>query len=948
MSGNRYRRRGVKADDDSVRSETSAKGESGNEASGYPRRSPAGPWLMAHKVELPDPVLGYVERPELEAQCSPVARRLTVLHAPGGFGKTALLARCCHRLREEGVAVAWFAVDEDDGPMSVASYLSLAFEQAGMKVFDTTPGDAEAARKYASDDIADSPADYRVNLLLGAIRRHERPCVLALDELDRLQNSAAVLTLNALLERAPSNLHFAMAFRERPQGLNVAMFALEGRGETLTAEELRFSRSQIASFFDTRLPRAQLELVADESAGWPIALRLYRNELQSGTPTSDLGKSDTVAAWIESRLWRGLSAEDRNFVMDIALFDWIEPALIDEATQRRQSKRRLGAITSLNGLLQTVGGAGSAMRLHPLIREYCANKRFRDNPDRFRSIHVGIAHALARRGQVLDALRHASEAGDSELLGAIAEQAGGVKLWIRRGTDALRSLDGWLTENVIAARPRLALVRCVALTSSGDIEEARRVYQRAAVESLGFTRDGLGQENEELQSDHLLVIGMFAVLGCSLVTSYKKLVARAAELVREPGLDPLLRGMVKVGTSMAFSEMAEFDEAESWAEGAGTDLGPNALYLLPQMDYQLGVAAMARGRTGEAARLYQHGLNIAQSHVGDTGSVMVGSVLQAELELERCAGTPLLGVTPVSARLLGEYAAWFDVYAASIGVTAELAWHHGSRESAMEGIEGAVEFARATDRAGLARLWSAQRVSLLVIGGRSEEAVRAWRAAQLPVSAEACLDLKTQRWREMEAITCARLRLLTARGEYESARELAGGLRTVAPKRSLMRTRMRALALSVRLEVDAQDPAAAVDHLTDALRLFQGVDYARPLAREQGVVVPLLDRIIDSTDKEAIRTTAQELRAAFTAQDDPASARGQQLLSHKEREVLRRLASHTDREIAQALDMSYDAVRYYVRKLFAKVSVRNRYDAVRRARAIGLLPSEEADNALGE
>ena len=927
-------------------------GPSGKERASYTTTdrapgTPAAGWLLTHKVELPDTMAGYVERPELQDRCSPVVRRMTVLHAPGGFGKTALLARCCQRLREEGVTVAWFSVDEEDGPMSVASYLSLAFEHAGMNVFDPGPGDAQAEHVHAPDVPADSAANFRIELLLRAIRSHQRPCVLALDELDRLQNPEAVVLINAVLDRALPNLHFALAFRERPQGLNVATFTLEGRGETLTAEDLRFTPAQIARFFDKRMPRAQLAAIANESAGWPIALRLYRNAQHANTAISDLGKSETVAAWIESRLWRGLSAEDRDFVLEIALFDWIDATLIDEATGRRQSKRRLAAMTSLNGLLQSIGSDGGAMRLHPLIREYCANKLFRENRKRFRSIHTGIAHALARRGQFLDGMRHATEAGDSELIGAIAEQAGGVKLWIRRGTDALRSLDGWLTPSVLAARPRLALVRCVALMTSGDIGEARRVYQRAAVESIGFTRDGTGQEDEELQLDHLLVLGMFAYLGCSLLKRYDALLSKAAELALQPDFDPLLRGLAMIGRSMAHNEKAEFDEAVGWAEGAWADLSPTALYVQPQIEFQLGIAAMARGCTEEAERRYQRALNIAQSHVGDTGTVMIGGGLKAELELERCAGTPLIANTPVSARLLGECSAWFDAYAASIGVAAELAWYWGSRESAMASIEEAREYARATDRAALARLWSAQRVSLLVAGGRIEEAARAWSADQLPESTQACLDLEEQRWREMEAIASARVRLLTAQGAFESARALAGGLREVALDRSLIRTRMRALALSARLEVEAGDADAAAAHVIDALWLVERTDYARPLAREKAVVIPLLDRVTASQEDLATLRTAQKLRNALTAQEEALKDRSLQLLSDKEREVLRRLATHTDKEIARELGMSFEAVRYYVRKLFAKVSTRNRYDTVHRARAMGLLPSKEAEKTLG-
>ena len=916
-------------------------------------------WLLAHKVELPDPVLGYLERPVLEDRCRPTERRLTVLHAPGGFGKTALLARCCHELREQGIGVAWLAVDEDDSPVSLASYLWLAFEQAGLGVLDPERDEPEPAAGFAAQPAADSAADYRINLLLGAVRRHDRPFVVAIDELDRLRSPEAVAVLNTVLQRAPPNLHLALAFRERPRGLDIATFSLEGRAETLTVEDLRFSRAQIVRFFDPanapshaaqaqrppRLSRAQLASVTEDSAGWPIALRLYRNALNSGTAPQAFGTSDTVAAWIESRLWRGLSGEDRDFVLDIALFDWIEPRLVDEATGRSQSRLRLSAMTSLSGLLQTAGGEASAMRLHPLIREYCAARLFREAPERFRRIHAGIARALARRGHVLDALRHASEAGDSALIGAIAERAGGVKLWLRRGADALRALDGWLTEDVLAAHPRLALVRCISLTASGDIEGARRVYQSAAVESVGFSLDGSGQEDEDLRTDHLLALGMFAILGCKQLTHYHPLISTAAGLTDRADLDPLLRAVLRHGMGIAHNEMAQFERAEELAESARTSIGPDAPFVLPHIHYQLGLAAMACGRADQAERRYQRGLNIAQGRADDTGMVMFGTLLRAELDLERSADAPLPATTPVSPRLLGEYGAWFDVYAAGVGVATELTCEHAGHAEAMASLERAREFARATDRAALARLLAALRVSLLLLDDRADEAKRAWRAEQLPESDEACLDLASQRWREMEAIGCARLRLLTAQRRFEEARDLARGLREAAAGRSLKRTLMRALALSARLEHEAGDPAAAARHLVDALRLLRRTGYARALARERDAVVPLLERLVDAEPPGSAPDDARRLHAVLTAKTATERPAAPQLFSPKELDVLRRLAAHTDKEIARELSMSYDTVRYYVRKLFARLGVRNRFDAAHRARAMGLLPDTDSGDA---
>ena len=43
--------------------------------------------VVRHKVGLPDPIEGYVERSALEIRCALLDRRLTVLHAPGGSAR---------------------------------------------------------------------------------------------------------------------------------------------------------------------------------------------------------------------------------------------------------------------------------------------------------------------------------------------------------------------------------------------------------------------------------------------------------------------------------------------------------------------------------------------------------------------------------------------------------------------------------------------------------------------------------------------------------------------------------------------------------------------------------------------------------------------------------------------------------------------------------------------
>ena len=217
----------------------------------------------------------------------------------------------------------------------------------------------------------------------------------------------------------------------------------------------------------------------------------------------------------------------------------------------------------------------------------------------------------------------------------------------------------------------------------------------------------------------------------------------------------------------------------------------------------------------------------------------------------------------------------------------------------------------------------------------------------LPEGAAGCVDLGTQGWREVEMLGCARLRVLTALGEFEAARELAAALQAVSEKRSLVRIRMRGLALSMVLEHRAGEDGRARAHVVDYLRLFAESDYAWPLARERGVALSLLDDIAGEPGGDAaVAVASAGLRDAIRdnaeAVDDPSHWP----LNGREMEVLVLLEGRSDREVAEALSLSHDGVRSRMRGIFEKLGARGRLDAVHRARAQGILPpAEEASRA---
>ena len=882
-------------------------------------------WLSRHRVSVPEPPVRHLVRADLLQRCMPTNQRMTLLQAGGGFGKTTLLAECCRTLRAAGVPTAWLSLDERDDPVLLDNYLALAFQHAGIDVLGPL---------RSGDTDLDVPS-HRTALLGRAIEAHPGPCVLVLDELERLRDPRSVALLNSLLQSNPGGLHVALACRELPAGLDVGTGVLSGQTALLTTEDLRFSRAEIAQFFDQRLSNRELARVEKESAGWPIALRMRDNEGDRAATDAARVMRNVVGNWVGSRLLYDLSDADRDLVLDAGLLDWIDGELLDEVLQQPDSIARLEAVAGLQGLLEPVWGKSGVRRLHPLVREHCVTQRQRETPHRYRSVHRRTARALARRGDTIAAMRHASEAGDPVLVGQTLLDAGAIRLWVQEGGDRLVVADRYLTDEAVEAHPQLALVRCVARITTGRLKEARHEFDKA----MRSWAASDAAEDAQVALDRYIVRGVMAHTGCEWMDSEdgRAVVTETARIAEMSDVDPGIRGMAEYAMCFVHNHTADFDAAARWGARAKERLGSRAPYVRMLLEFQLGQLAMAQGRVQDAISCYRLARGLATERFLREPRVRVyGEVLAGELDLERNRFGEYGEPRRVNMDLY-RTCPNFSVYAAASEIAAEMTLEVDGVDAALATVDAMQDYARDADLPMLRRYLSALRVSLLADAGRVREAERAWRDAGLPDDNGACLELGSQSWREVEALACARLRLLMARGDYAVGRQFADEVAGFAAERGLRRTLMRTLALSIALEERSGRRAAALERLRAFLLLFAETDYAQPLVRHRELVEVLGKAVLGNGKDAALRATLHALLGAI----GKGAGAGVPRLSPREREVLERLDAR-DAEIGTALGLSTPGVRYHVKNIFRQLEVHNRREAQRRARELGILPEERS------
>ena len=668
---------------------------------------PRAPWLLTTKVTPPEPAEGYFHRPALIRQLDPEAnRRISVLRAPGGFGKTTTLAEISRRAKKRGVLVAWLTVDEDDAPGLFGAHLAYAFEHAGLDLATPNNEDAWTA----------TPLTHQIGMLVRAIETHAGPCLLVLDELGRLPSQSVEL-LERLLRRGPRNLRFALSFRSNP-GLDLASVVLEGSAVVVTTEQFRFSKAEVIRFFGGKLPRRELTDIVDRTAGWPVALRIDRSIRAAGSVEGVERRKALTRNFLDARLLRRLSDRDRALLLDLAVFDWVDMDLADEVLESTDTRLRVDALVVLDGLLTPVDGNGDVRRLHPLLREHCVRVLASQDPVRKRRLHRRIAEALARRGHMIPAWRHAGETGDGRFLGEMMERVGVFRMWLREGLTCLAAADRFLTPVLLEEFPRLALIRCVARRLRLEFDEARALFQATERKLDEIARSG---------SSPVAVLIDRLFTGVTLVGAHARSASDDLKVAVEAGVADQAGAeqatMVQCGLHLS-SCVSSYDGASfelcrqrglevlSYVARGGFRHGEVFVSLY------LGLAAMAQGRVEEAASRYAAARRVTRAFfASDPALATINDALVMELDIERdhlktVDQRTVSGLTTLRG-------AWIEVHEAAISVAAELTLTRHGPAVGIEFLTDEIAKVRAMGLATIVRYASALLSFFLVEAGRT-------------------------------------------------------------------------------------------------------------------------------------------------------------------------------------------------------------------------------------
>ncbi len=347
-----------------------------------------------------------------------VAGPLTVVTAPAGSGKTALLVSWAAEA-SAGRSACWFTMRPgDEDPRLFWSLLSDGLRRHGLQ------SGSEAGRQ--------GPAQVEAQLLPA----HE-PVVLVLDRADALGATSVGRDLGDLVRRSDGGLRLVVLSRTEP-ALKLHLSRLAGGLTEIHADAMAFTRSETARFLHVaglHLPPQQLAELHERTGGWSVGLRFAALALEgrpAGVRTVDelCGGAGDVADYLASELLDEYAPRQREALLRCSVVERLDAGLAEALTGETDGRDFLADLSRGNVLGGAVANRPGQYELQPMFREFLRSRLDLEHPGLATELHARAAERFTADGRLLDSARHAYLAGVPERATRLLDVKGMVELLV--------------------------------------------------------------------------------------------------------------------------------------------------------------------------------------------------------------------------------------------------------------------------------------------------------------------------------------------------------------------------------------------------------------------------------------------------------------------------------------------------------------------------------------
>lgn len=894
--------------------------------------------VFAHKFYAP-PAYGAVRREMLLARVQGESPpRIVVVQAPAGHGKSTLLEQLKSSSEAAGALTGWLTLDEaDNDPRRLAAHLQALVASLGV-----------SSSSAETDDIESDSGRRRLNdWLIQQCLLQDRPVALVFDEFQAITRKPVLAVFQDLLQRLPDTVRVFIGSRAMPE-IGLARLIVQQQAVALRAEDIRFSREEVDTFFaaqqDAELSTTERDTVHRLTDGWPAAVQLFRLGLASPSVRQALrdgagARPRELADYLADNVLSLQPERVRTFLLKTSLLRRLSAPLCDAITGWQDSQSMLLYLERSGLFVRSLDSELQWFKYHTLFSSFLAEQLRLTHPDVLADIHASAATWYDLDGQHEEAMYHAVAARD------YAYAADIMNRWASHliPDAGLTTVEDWserLPMSEIEGRPDLAVKIAWALAFKRRMQKLRPIIDIS---------DRLGADGDIRQNTSSDVVNvMLAVIQDELPKAFEI-------LDRVPLADQHAEGFwafelgaaanVAAYRAQIHGEYTAAREYVSLARGYGM-LGSSAFsggYTVALA----GVNCLAQGRLDDALARFRTGLAEVGPDVHESlasGSLVACYVwaLYEANRLDQAASLFQQFQDVISGAVLLDFVAVAYLSMARVHVA------RGRPDAADQVLETCEDIAHLAGWPRLLRLVGWERVRMALMSGDIERART--MVDRLPPTEHLPPGWMTFSG-SIEANAIGACRLAIHDHRVDEALDMISEELVQATASGRVHRQIKLLMLEACAYQQRGSDNAALRSLRKALKLAQPGGYVRAVLDEGAPALSLLDKMSQSSAQTpasedlAIQAFVEQLLSiAGIGGSDAATAQRVSTfqpvepLTEREKEMLIFLGNGlSNKEMAQRLFVSENTVKFHLKNIYSKLAVSSRLQAINAARQMALL-----------
>ncbi len=894
--------------------------------------------LLATKLYIPQPRSDIVQRNHLIDRLSDgISKKLTLISAPAGFGKTTLLSEWISRCQ---IPVAWISLGKGENDfVQFITYLVAALKRIEESIGQTALSMLQSPQLPEIEPIV-------INLIK-EIADIPNDLMLVFDDYHAIDTDKIHKIIELLLDYLPAHIHLVIATRADPP-LPLARLRVGSQLTELRAADLCFTADETTLFFNKimnlKLSGHDISVLESRTEGWIAGLQLAGLSMQGREDVPSFiktfaGDDRHVVDYLAEEVLNIQSEKIQNFLLQTSILNRLSAPLCDFVTNNKGSQEILNDLERANLFIVPLDNKRYWYRYHHLFADLLQQRLRQTQSDLVAELHKRASNWCRQNGLEDEAVNHALATQDFERVALlIAEQADTI--W-ERGEHA--KFKHWLEKlpaDLIFSKPQLSVLQAESLLIRWRLDAAEQSLQ-VAEQALNpgpdhATESSLIEQAQLSNSDRMKMLGRIAA-NRSLIASFREDVAgiiqhanRALEFLPEQELT--WRSTVAITLGDGHSIKGDLKTAyQAQLEALEACKMSDNDFLLLIANANLAVTLRQQGRLQQTLEICQQQVQLANES-GMSQTIVVGWLLaiwgEVLAELNNLDGAIDKARTGVE---VTERCGDVGMLCKSYLCLMRVLYSMGNMTDTEEIFLRLENISRQSDitiktasmiAAWQARIWLAQ--------GKLETASQ-W-IVKHGLEVEGALQFA----HEDETIVLARI--LIAQGRLDEAIDLldrlikeceAGGRITALVEMLLIQ------ALALRAQ---GNPDKAMVILRKTLSIAEPGGFVRIFIDEGPPVAELLEALLDD-NTDIPRVYVKKLLSAFRLSKLIRTDEGLvERLSERELEVLGFIAAGlSNKNIMEELFISMSTVKTHLSHIYSKLNVNSRTQAILKAKELDLL-----------